>query len=75
MIQQFGRLAQQLITTAALVASVLFFSPWLVLLLFLCVVPAFVGESHYAFLGYALAFKQTPMKRQMDYLRDPREQG
>ncbi len=69
MIQQFGRLAQQLITTAALAASVLFFSPWLVLLLFLCVVPAFVGESHFAFLGYALAFMQTPMKRQMDYLR------
>ena len=69
MIQQMGRLVQQVITTATLAASILFFSPWLLLVLVLCVVPAFVGESHFAFLGYALAFFQTPMKRQMDYLR------
>jgi len=37
--------------------------------LLLCVVPAFLGESHFAFLGYNLAFRQTPAKREMDYLR------
>jgi ATP-binding cassette, subfamily B, bacterial len=69
MIQQMGRLVQQVITTATLAASILFFSPWLLLVLILCVVPAFLGESHFAFLGYALAFSQTPTKRQLDYLR------
>ncbi len=69
MIQQMGRLVQQVITTATLAASILFFSPWLLLLLVVCVVPAFIGESHFAFLGYALAFFQTPVKRQLDYLR------
>src|ERR1700682_5880349 len=34
-----------------------------------CVVPAFLGKSHFAFLGYAQAFRQTPIKRQIDYLR------
>ena len=43
--------------------------PWLLVLLLLCVVPAFLGESHFAFLGYNLAFRQTPTKREMDYLR------
>jgi ATP-binding cassette subfamily B protein len=31
--------------------------------------PAFVGESHFAFLGYAKNFRQTPARRQQDYLR------
>ncbi len=69
MIRQMGLLVQQVITTATLAASILFFSPWLLLLLILCVVPAFLGESHFAFLGYALAFRLTPVKRQIDYLR------
>ena len=69
MIQQMGRLLQQLITTIALAAGIVWFSPWLFLLLIICVIPAFMGESHFAFLGYSLAFRQTPTKRQMDYLR------
>lgn len=69
MMRQLGTLVQQVITTATLAASILFFSPWLLLVLVVCVVPAFLGESHFAFLGYALAFRQTPVKRQIDYLR------
>jgi len=33
------------------------------------VIPAFLGESHFAFLGYAKNFRQTPIRRQLDYLR------
>jgi ATP-binding cassette subfamily B protein len=33
------------------------------------VVPAFLGESHFAFLGYSLAHRQTPRRRELDYLR------
>jgi ATP-binding cassette subfamily B protein len=33
------------------------------------VVPAFLGESHFAFLGYSLNIRQTPSRRQLDYLR------
>ena len=69
MIQQMGRLLQQIIATIALAAGIVWFSPWLFLLLIVCVVPAFIGESHFAFLGYSQAFRQTPVKRQMDYLR------
>jgi len=33
------------------------------------VVPAFLGESHFAFIGYAQNIRQTPVRRQLDYLR------
>jgi ATP-binding cassette subfamily B protein len=69
MIQQMGRLFQQIITTLIFSAALAWASPWLVLLLALGVLPSFLGETHYAFLGYAKNFRQTPTKRQMDYLR------
>jgi ATP-binding cassette, subfamily B, bacterial len=69
MIQAVGRLVQQAITTITLSVSIMFFSPWLMLLLIVGVVPAFMGESHFAFLGYAKNFRQTPLQRQLDYLR------
>ena len=69
MIQSIGRLVQQVITTISLSVSIMLFSPWLLLLLIVGVVPAFLGESHFAFLGYAKNFRQTPIRRQLDYLR------
>lgn len=69
MIQQMGRLLQQGITTLIWTGALLWYSPWLLLLLALGVLPTFLGETHFAFLRYALNFRQTPAKRQMDYLR------
>jgi len=69
MIQMMGRLIQQLITTLTFTAALAWASPWLVLLLAVGVLPSFLGETHFAFLGYAKNFRQTPAKRQMDYLR------
>jgi ATP-binding cassette subfamily B protein len=69
MIQSIGRLVQQVITTISLSISIVLFSPWLLMLLIAGVLPAFLGESHFAFLGYAKNFRQTPVKRQLDYLR------
>ena len=69
MIQAMGRLVQQVITTVTLSVSIMLFSPWLLLLLIVGVIPAFVGETHFAFLGYAKNFRQTPVRRQLDYLR------
>jgi ATP-binding cassette subfamily B protein len=69
MIQSVGRLLQQTITTVSLCTAILFFSPWLLLLLVVAVIPAFLGESHFAFLGYEKNFRQTPVRRELDYLR------
>jgi ATP-binding cassette, subfamily B, bacterial len=69
MIQSIGRLVQQTITAILMSVAIMAFSPWLMLLLCAGVLPAFVGESHFAFLGYEKNFRQTPIRRQLDYLR------
>lgn len=69
MIQSIGRLVQQVITAGSFSIAIFIFSPWLLLLLIIGILPAFVGESHFAFLGYAKNFRQTPAKRELDYLR------
>jgi ATP-binding cassette subfamily B protein len=69
MIQMTGRLIQEGITTASLAVGIFLFSPWMLFFLFLCVVPAFLGETHFAFLWYSMNFEQTPARRQMEYLR------
>ena len=69
MIQQMGRLIQQSVTAIAFSAVLIRFSPLLLLLLIAGIIPAFLGESHFAFLTYAKNFRQTPARRQMDYLR------
>src|SRR5580693_8468084 len=69
MIQSIGRLVQQVITAVAMSVSILVFSPWLLLFLIAGIIPAFLGESHFAFLGYAKNFRQTPVRRELDYLR------
>ena len=69
MIQMTGRLFQETITTVGLAAGIFFFSPWMLLLLVACAVPAFLGETHFAFLGYSLNFQQATARRELDYLR------
>jgi ATP-binding cassette subfamily B protein len=69
MIHAIGSVIQQTVIAASFSVSLFIFSPWLLLTLIVCVVPAFLGESHFAFLGYSLSFRQTPRRRQMDYLR------
>jgi len=69
MIQQMGRLIQQSVTAITFSALLVWYSPFLLVLLVGGILPAFLGESHFAFLTYAKNFRQTPLRRQMDYLR------
>ena len=69
MVQALGTVAQQVIAALTLSLGIVWFSPWLLALLVVAVVPAFVGESHFAFEGYSLNIRQTPVRRQLDYLR------
>jgi ATP-binding cassette subfamily B protein len=61
--------AQNLVTLVSLAAVLLVQQPWLLLLLAVAVVPSFLGEAHYASLGYSLLFSWTPERRLLDYLR------
>jgi len=61
--------AQDLVTLISLAAVLAVQLPWLLLLLVVAVVPSFLGETHYAALGYSLLFQWTPERRLLDYLR------
>ncbi len=68
LIQILG-LAQSMITVVSMVAGLILFVPWLVLLLFVSVLPAFFGETYFAALGYTLRHSWTQSRRMLDYLR------
>ena len=69
MVQSIGSVAQQIVVAVSLSLGSRWFSPWRLAVLVAAVLPAFVGESHFAFLGYALNMRQTPTRRRFDYLR------
>jgi ATP-binding cassette subfamily B protein len=69
MVQAIGAVAQQMVAVLSLSIGIFWFSPWLLVLLVIAVVPAFLGESHFAFLGYSQNIRQTPVRRKLDYLR------
>jgi ATP-binding cassette subfamily B protein len=70
MLHSVGTLFQQSVTLISLSAGIIVFSPWLFALIAITIFPAFIGESHFAFVGYALAYSLTPLRRELDYLRD-----
>jgi ATP-binding cassette subfamily B protein len=69
MLHGIGSLMQQTVTLASLAAGIIVYAPWLFLLLVVSITPSFLGESHFAFLGYSLAHSLTPVRRELDYLR------
>lgn len=60
---------QDLITMSFLAAGLMAFNPWLILLLLIAIVPAFLGESYFNDQSYALTRGQTSGRREMDYVR------
>ncbi|MET0244637.1 MAG: ABC transporter ATP-binding protein [Flavitalea sp.] len=60
---------QDMITIAFLAAGLMTFNPWLILLLLLAIIPAFLGESYFNDRSYALSRSQTSDRRELDYVR------
>lgn len=60
---------QDIITIVFLGIGLVAFNPWLILLLFLAVLPAFLGETHFNEQSYSLSRSWTPERRELDYLR------
>ena len=66
--QLFGQ-AQDVVTILSFGAGLVVFAPWLILLLVVALVPAFLGEAHFNAQSYALAYSRTPEQRELDYVR------
>ena len=61
--------AQDLVTAISLAVAVVSFLPWLVVLLVFALIPAFLNELAFNRRGYRLAFRRSPERREVDYLR------
>jgi ATP-binding cassette, subfamily B, bacterial len=66
--QLFGQ-AQDMVTVVSFAAGLLVYAPWLMVLLAVALVPAFIGESHFNAVNYSLNFQWTPERRQLEYIR------
>lgn len=66
--QLFGQV-QDAVTVVSFIAGLVVYAPWLIVLLGVALIPAFVGESHFNALNYQLNFQWTPERRQLEYLR------
>lgn len=69
LLTQLLGMGQDAITLVSLGVALLIYSPWLLLLLAVAVVPSFLGETHFASLQYSLLYRWTPERRQLDYIR------
>jgi ATP-binding cassette subfamily B protein len=61
--------AQDVVTIVTFAAGLVVYAPWLIVLLAIALVPAFVGEAHFNALSYALNYTRTPERREIDYVR------
>jgi len=66
--QLFGQ-AQDIVTIVSFAAGLVVYAPWLIALLILALVPAFLGEAHFNSQSYSLDFMRTPERREIDYVR------
>jgi ATP-binding cassette, subfamily B, bacterial len=68
MAQLFSQ-AQDIVTVASFAAGLILYAPWLIVLLLLALVPAFLGEAHFNAQSYSLDYVRTPERRELDYVR------
>jgi ATP-binding cassette subfamily B protein len=69
LLSQLMAQVQDIITMAFLLVGLMAFNAWLILLLLIAIIPAFLGESYFNDKNYALTRGQTPERRELDYMR------
>lgn len=62
-------LGQDAITLISLSAGLIVFSPWLIALLIVAVIPSFIGETHLTALAYSVLYRSTPERRALEYFQ------
>ena len=62
------QLAQNTITLVSFAVLMLRFSPWLVVILLLTSIPAFIAETRFSEQGFRLLTRRAPETRQVNYL-------
>ncbi len=60
---------QDLIIIASLVIGLIYFEPWLIIMLILSIIPSFINEIKFSTSRYSIARSWTAERRELDYLR------
>ena len=60
---------QDILVIVSLLAGVVIFTPWLIVLLIVSVIPTVINEIKFSGTGYSLARSWTQERRELDYLR------
>ncbi|MBC8021883.1 MAG: ABC transporter ATP-binding protein [Burkholderiales bacterium] len=60
---------QDVVTIASFAAGLVIYAPWLILLLAVALIPAFLGEAHFNAQSYWLNYHRAPERRELDYVR------
>lgn len=60
---------QDLASLVLLSSAIVLFTPWLLVLLVISGIPAFLGETRFTFLQYSVLYNRSPERRHLDYLR------
>lgn len=60
---------QDIITIFFFAAGLIAFKPILIVILFIAIIPSFLGETHFSEASYSLTRNWTPQRRELDYLR------
>ena len=60
---------QDVLTVVTFAGGLVVFNPWLIVLLLVALIPAFLGEAHFNAQSYTLDFRRTPERRELDYVR------
>jgi ATP-binding cassette subfamily B protein len=69
LLSQLLQQAQDVITLLSFAVGLAVYAPWLIVLLAVALVPAFLGEFHFNAQSYAVNYQWTPERRELDYLR------
>lgn len=69
LINQLFSQAQDVVTIASFSAGLIVYAPWLIALLAVALVPAFIGEAHFNAQAYWLNYNRAPERRELDYVR------
>jgi ATP-binding cassette, subfamily B, bacterial len=70
LISQLFSQVQDMITVFSLAATLLVFAPWLIVLLAVTLVPAFLADAHFNGESYVLNFMRAPERRELAYIRE-----
>jgi ATP-binding cassette subfamily B protein len=61
--------AQDVVTIVSFGAGLFVYAPWLIALLAIALIPAFIGEAHFNAQSYSLNYSRTAERRELDYVR------